>query len=65
MQKNNIKDTWAIQNQALHKTSSKPKLPDSFEISSQNVTDKAQIASKFNTFFAEIGETVSKNIPET
>ena len=60
--KNNIKDTWAILNQALNKTSSKPKLPDSFEISSQNVTDKA---SKFNTFFAEIGETVSKNVPET
>ena len=47
-------------NQALNKTNTKPRLPDS-----ENITDKAIIATEFNKYFAEIGETISNNVTKT
>ena len=59
-----MKKTWTILNQALNKTNNKPR-PDSFNINSEYLTDKAKIATEFNKYFAEIGETISNNVTKT
>ena len=52
-------------NQAFNKTNTKPRFPESFNISSEYITDKAKIATEFNNYFAEIGETISNNVTKT
>ena len=41
--KNNIKQTWKILNQAINKQNAKPCIPDTFVIDDNLVSDKQQI----------------------
>ena len=56
----NLKQTWAI----IHELRGKVKTPLSsfFTFGNTTVTDKKQIANKFNTYFNSIAEDLNKNI---
>ena len=42
---------------------SEPHLPGKLLVKEQEVSDKVEIANKFNTFFINIGAELAKNIP--
>ena len=58
----NIKETWSIINQLLHKKKSVVKCPPHFSDSGKTFTDPHEIASKFNDFFVNIGASLAKKI---
>ena len=63
--KNNIKQTWKILNQAINKQNAKPCIPDTFVIDDNLVSDKQQISDKFNSFFANIGNKTQNSVPKS
>ena len=59
---NNIKRTWQLRHEALNK---KPMHEDAFLIGNIEVTNKKEIANGFNSFFANIGTTISDAVPQS
>lgn len=59
---NNIKATWSIINQLLHKKKSMAKFPTYFSDSGKTFIDPLEIACKFNDFFANVGASLAKKI---
>lgn len=62
--KHDMKETWKILNNALHRNTNSPKLPTTFEINKQMVTNAEEIAESFNTFFNEIAQNICDKIPQ-
>ena len=62
---NNIKRTWQLLHEALHKKPMISKYEDAFLIGNTEVTNKKEIANGFNSFFANIGTTISDAVPES
>ena len=56
----NLKQTWAIINELRGKV--KTPVSSFFTFGNTTVTDKKQIANKFNTYFSSIAEDLNKNI---
>ena len=61
----NIKKTWSIINQAMGKNNKRDKLPQTFRINDENVSDRHKLADSFNDFFSNIGHNISQNIPNS
>lgn len=61
--KNNIKKTWRILNQAINKHNDKHDLPCIFEINNRDESNCKNIANKFNEFFSTIGSELAGSIP--
>ena len=53
--KDDIRNTWKTINDILHKTKKRKIFPDVFNDGEDKITDKKEIANKFNTFFINIG----------
>lgn len=62
--KKNPKKTWGLLNEALNKGNSKPKI-EKIITDNGEITDKLDIATEFNTFFAGAGRAVYNSIPHT
>ena len=60
--KNDIKATWKILNSVIKKKQPSSNDPDSFNDNGTKVTDKVEIANKFNDFFVNVGPNLAKNI---
>ena len=59
--KHDIKNTWATINTILQKTKNKRTFPSYFKDDNDTITDKLDIANRFNLFFTNIG----KNLADT
>ena len=62
---NNIKRTWQLLHEALNKKPMHSKYEDAFLIGNIEVTNKTKIANGFNSFFANIGTTISDAVPQS
>ncbi len=61
--KSDIKGTWKIITSILNKTKNKSSFPSFFrDEDNRIITDKVQIANKFNSFFSTIGSKLARNI---
>ena len=60
--KNDLKKTWRTIDDTLNKKSNKSKFPSKFIVNNRTVTDHKKIADEFNTFFSNIGSTLSESI---
>ena len=61
-QKNNIKGTWRILNQAIKGATTSKKIPDVFLDKNTEIKDKKEIANGFNQFFVNVGLNLAKEI---
>ena len=59
---NDIRRTWKTINEILTKNQTKNKFPTVFNDNGSMITDKVNIANKFNVFFTNIGEKIAKGI---
>ena len=60
----NIKQTWTTINELLNKCNNKKEFPSYFMINGDKIDNKEDIANNFNSFFQNIGQTLSANIPQ-
>ena len=60
LNKNNLKKTWEILCQAIHKQNNRPTIPDTFIINGKSNSNISEIAEEFNNFFVNIGEQTEK-----
>jgi len=60
--KNDIRNTWKTINDILHKTRKVKSFPDGFTDGKENITDKQEIANKFNMFFTNVGPNLANDI---
>ena len=60
--KNDIKQTWKIINNVLNKSSVKAQISQ-IEHNGTLISEPNVLSETFNTYFANIGETLAKNIP--
>ena len=60
---NNIKQTWKVLNEIIHKRKSKTKLPSRFRHNNSEITDPTQIANNFCSYFSSIGQCLAEQIP--
>lgn len=58
----NLKKTWSIMKDIINKKKVKNK-PNYFMSNSKKITDSTEIATGFNNFFANIGESLADKIP--
>ena len=59
---NDIRRTWKTINEILTKNQTQNKFPTVFNGNGSMITDKVNIANKFNVFFTNIGEKIAKGI---
>ena len=62
--KNNLKKTWGIMKNVINKKKQSLK-PDYFLHNSNKITDKKEIATRFNDFFINIGNSLASKIPSS
>ncbi len=60
--KNDIRKTWSTINNILHKNKKNKKFPEYFKGNDENITNKLEIANKFNMFFTNIGPDLANEI---
>ena len=60
--RNDIKRTWTAVNDILNRTKKSTDFPKYFLVNGQKITDAKSIADKFNSYFANVGYNLSKNI---
>ena len=58
----NVKKTWSMINDILHKNKQNTRLPVYFKQGEQKISDKKDIANKFNAFFTNIGKNLADKI---
>ena len=63
--KNNMKKTWGLLNNILHRRSKQYSYPDKFLIHNTLIEDKKEIANEFNSFFVNIGKNLASEIIHT
>ena len=54
---------WKVLNKAIGSDNNSRQLPDTFNIDNKAVSNKSEIACAFNQFFADIGLSISSNVP--
>ena len=62
---NNGKKTWQTINKVLGRTYNKISIPNTFISNDKILTGEFEIAEGFNSFFANIGPKLAKDIPQT
>ena len=60
----NVKQTWTTINELLNKCNNEKDFPSYFIINGDKSDNKEDIANNFNSFFQNIGPTLSANIPQ-
>ena len=60
LNKNNLKKSWEILRQAIHKQNNRPTITDTFIINGKSNSNISEIAEEFNNFFVNIGEQTAK-----
>ena len=60
--KNDIKNTWKVINEFISKKQTHKKLPLFFIDNYTKITDKKDIANKFNNYFTNIGQSITQGI---
>ena len=60
--KDNLGKTWKILNSVISRTTRKDSVPEIIH-NDKTINDGTEIANKFNTFFINVGPTLSKKIP--
>ena len=60
--KNNMKQTWKELKKIIKLKSNKHDLPDTIKVNNNTITDKRRIAEEFNSFFVNIGTSISELI---
>ncbi len=60
--KNDIRKTWKTINEVLNRTKKKKMFPEYFQDGNTTITDKLEIANKFNIFFTNIGPELANKI---
>ena len=60
--RNNLKKSWDIIREVINKCKTKP-IQHKFNVNGQITNDEMTIAERFNTFFTNIGSTLSNKIP--
>ena len=56
--KHNIKETWKILNQLIHKSKQRNSLPSTFNVNDKTISHPAEIANEFNIFFANAAQNI-------
>ena len=64
LNKNDLKKTWEILRQAIHKQNNRPTIPDTFIINGKPNSNISEIAEEFNNFFVNIGEQTATYLPQ-
>ena len=59
---NDIKNTWKVINDILGRTKKKKSFPQLFKDNDKIITDKLDIANRFNSFYADIGPQLAQKI---
>ena len=59
-----MKKIWQILKKAIGKLNDKSRVPQSFIIDNERVSNKIQRAESFNTYFAKIGACKHQNVPK-
>lgn len=60
--KTNIKKAWATINEVLNNKDRHTFFPDHFNFEGEKITNKTDIANRFNSFFVNIGSNIEQNI---
>ena len=60
--KNDIRNTWKTINEILSKNKGKKTSSTIFKENGTSITDKTDIAEKFNNYFTNIGQTIAESI---
>ncbi len=63
--KHDIKRTWKLLKNAINKFDSKNDLPCQFTHNNKLIKNTKEIAQQFNNFFANIGQNLSENVPQS
>jgi exonuclease III len=63
--KYDMKKTWSILRMAMHMDRNQSIPPEYFNINNIQIKDKKEIVNRFNNFFANIGNNISKNVPDS
>jgi hypothetical protein len=61
--KNNLKRTWSVMKSIINKKQM-TKRPEYFLHNNQRLTNKSEIACRFNDYFVNIGSSLSRKIPD-
>ena len=61
--KYSIKETWTLLRQAIYKQKECFKLPQTFSVKGEEISNSTFIAEEFYICFAEIGKSVSDSVP--
>jgi hypothetical protein len=62
--KNNLKKTWSIMKNIINKKQKSSK-PEHFLYNNVKITNKSEIACRFNDFFVNIGSSLANKIPQS
>ena len=62
---NDIRNTWKVIKEVTNKTTTKTQLPEFFKVDGKILTEKKDIANKFNTFFTNIGPSLASKLSAT
>ena len=60
--KNNLKKTWSMINDTLHKKKNCNDFPTEFIINNESITDPIQISNILNNYFANVALDLASNI---
>ncbi len=60
--KHDMRKTWQTINEVLDKTRKRKTFPEYFKNENEEITDKLEIANRFNSFFVNIGKKLAKKI---
>ena len=60
--KNDIKSTWRVLNNVIKKSVNETCFPKEFVLNNKIMSEKLEIANKFNEFFVNVGPNLAKNI---
>ena len=61
----NMKKTWNLLRSVIDKQKNKAMLPEIFVINNHEISNKKEIANKFNEFFARVGDEIISNVSES
>ena len=61
--KNNLRNTWKTLKSVMNETSTCSSI-EKIMVHNTEITNKQQISNEMNTFFATIGQTLAKDIPD-
>ena len=59
---NHIRNTWKVIKEVTNKTTTKTQMPEFVKVDGKILTEKKDIANKFNNFFTNIGPSLASKM---